>query len=306
MKNKFKFLLVLLVSIVFTPKVYASFTYDIEMDVDSTSVKKGSVTEIKVSLDNIQGDNDGIVTCSMNIFFDSNILLDSKIRTLNSWTMTTGNFYMFDTGDFVFDRTEMFIIPVKVNGNGSVKLFDIVCSDAVVEEITSDKSIEFTILANDKENNNQGNNTSQNDDNKTEDNNMDGGNKLDTKDSNANLSNIILSEGTIEFDSNVTEYEIEVTDFDKLEVTPIIESDTAHSIIDRNISEEDKSIVITVAAENGDSKTYRITVKEKTLANDYNSNDKEKNNKSYVPIFIGIICILVIINIVRVVKSKQK
>ena len=59
--------------------------------------------------------------------------------------------------------------------------------------------------------------------NKTED-------KNDVKDSNVNLSSIILSEGTIDdFDPNVLDYYIEVSDFDKLEVIPSSESSNAQT-----------------------------------------------------------------------------
>ena len=291
MKKTLNCLYLLMLFTLFIPRVYASFTYDINVEVETTSLKKGSLAELKVVLNNIKGDNKGIVTCSMNISFDNNILLDSKIRSLNSWTVTTGNFYIFDTRDIVFDNSEMFIVPVKVNGNGSVKLFNIMCSDGVTEESTSDKEIKFSIVSED--------------DNNT-DNNLINDN-VDTKVSNANLSNIILSEGTIDFDPNVTEYSVEISDFSKLEITPILESDKAQSVIDKNILMDNNNIVITVTAENGDTKVYTIYVEEKASIDD----NKEDNNISkdkniYTPIFIGIICVLVIINIIRIVKSKKK
>lgn len=301
MIKKFNYLFILLVSFLFIPRVYASLNYDIILDVGKTSVEKGSLVEVKVSLDNITGENQGIGACVMNISFDTNILLDSKIRTLNSWTLTTGDKYLFDTGNFVFSKSEMFVIPIKVNGNGNLKLFNIFCSDGENEIATGDKEIRFTIIEN-KPNNNSDNqikedNDSNNNDNTNQDNNLD-----EVMDSNANLSNIILSEGVIEFDPNVTEYSIEVNDFSKLQVTPELESDRAQSVIDRNITDSGNSILITVTAENGDTKVYTIYVSEKVKEVD----ESNSNNNVYVPIFIGIICVLVIINIIRIIKSKKR
>lgn len=304
MKKKFKYLFFGILLILFIPKVYA-FTYDINMTTKNTSVKKGSVSEIKVSLDNIKGDNKGIVVCEMKISFNGDIALDSKVRTLNSWTMTAGKKYLFETGDFVFDNSDMFVIPVKVNGNGSVKIFDIACSDAVVEAKADDNEMEFTVLS--ENNNTTGNNGASNNNGTTG--NKENNNKVEeTKSSNANLSNITLNEGIIEFDPNVTEYEIEVKDFSKLEVTPVAESDKAQIMVDKNILENSNSIVLTVTAENGDTKVYTIRVKEVSStvnSNNDNTTNDSKDNK-YIPIFIVIICILVIINIIRIVLRKKK
>lgn len=296
--KKINYVIILFISILLMPKVYASFTYDIVMEVNDTEVEKGSLKEIKVSLDNISGENQGIGVCVMNISFDNNITLDSQIRTLNSWTMTTGERYLFDTGNVATAKTAMFVIPVKVNGSGAVKLYGIHCSDGVDEIKTADKEINFTILDNTQHNNQENENNSNQ--NNSDNNNNNNETEEIVEDSNANLSNIILSEGTIDFDPNITEYSIEISDFNKLEITPVLESTKAQSVIDRNILEDSNSIVITVSAENGDTKVYTIYVKE------ISNNEVPKNKNTYVPIFIGIICVLVIINIVRIIKNRKK
>lgn len=293
--KKIKFIYVLLLFTVFIPKVYA-FTYDVSTSIDSTSVKSGTVKEIKVSLSNVQGTSDGIASCSLNVTFDSNILLNSKIRTLSGWTMTTGKFYLFDTGSAVTDSSEMFVIPVKVNGAGSVKLVDIVCSDGVTEVIGTNKEVRFTISDNTSENNNNQNNNNK-------DSNDDGDVEVGDS-SNCDLANIELSEGTIEFDPNVTEYSVKVDNIDDLEINPIIANNRASMFVDRNINEDgSNSFVITVNAPDGSSKVYTIYVESATGTTD-NSDDKSGFN--FTSIFIGIICVLVLINVIRIIISSRK
>ena len=180
----------------FIPHVYA-FTYELETNVDNTEVNIGDVKEIVVSLGNVQEINDGITSCSMNIQFDSNILLDSRVMVVENWSMNLGKMYVFEASNPVVDNSSMFIIPVKINGNGNIKLVDIVCSDGSDNVKINDKVISFTVLTNN--------------DNTT-------GNDGSTDSSNCDLSNIILSEGTIQFDSSVTEYNVSVSDIDNFEV----------------------------------------------------------------------------------------
>lgn len=286
--KKWKYIFVLLLFTVFVPKVYA-FTYDLEATVDSTSVKEGSVKEIKVSFKEVEGVLDGFGACSMNIELDSNISLNGNVKGLNGWTVMPGEVYSFDTSEAFVSNSEMFTIPVKVNNAGSVRLTNIMCSDGNTKESISDKTINFTI--------------SQNDDNNEEVPNDD----VDQPDveidpNSTNLANITLSEGTIEFDPEITEYNITVSDFENLQVSVETESDTSSYIIDKNDVEGNKSISIMVVALDETSKIYTIYVTEDDTANE--DDGSQKNN--YVPIFIGIICVLVFINIFRIVRNKKK
>lgn len=320
----YKYLFSLLVLTLFIPRVYA-FTYEIDASGYNTSVSVGQKQEITVSIKNIQGDTSGVGACSMNISFDSNISLDSRIRTLNTWSMTTGNFYMFDNGNMILEDSSIFVIPVKVNGEGSVKLTNIKCSDGVTNVNTSDKNIAFTIKtttnnnnsnsnsnntnnsnsnSNNTNNNNSNGNSGSNNNSSGVDNNNQQSNNEVLKSSNCDLSNIVLSEGTIEFDSAVTEYSIKINDIDKLEVTPVLDDKSASYTIDKNItSNGTNTIVITVKAQDGNTKIYTIYVESEEVVNEQ---DSDKKNNIYVPIFIGIICILVLINIIRIIKNKKK
>lgn len=284
--KKFNYAFVLLLLILYIPRVYA-FTFEMNTSISSTSVKKGTTTEIRVSLNNIQGTSDGIAACYLNIDFDDNIILNSEVRTLGSWSMEHEKIYLFDTGKAITNTGDMFVIPVKVNGEGSVKLSNIVCSDGNTNAKLDNKNINFTIVPSSSNNNVGGGNQQQGNNNQTV-----------KKDSNCDLSNIELSEGTIEFDSAITEYSIEISSIDDLVVTPILSSDKAtYDIIKNN-----NNVVITVRAEDGSDKVYTIYVEE---VNDKVDVEVEKKS-NYTPIFIVIIVVLVLINVIRIVINMKK
>lgn len=295
--KKIGYVLTFLVSVIFIPRVYA-LNYEISA-LDEISVTMGSKVEIDVAIENVTS-VDGVSVCSMNILFDKNIELESKPRTLGSWTMTTGNMYLFDTGSPVIDRSDMFTIPVVVNGNGSVQLTNILCSDGIDEVNVDNKKINFIVV------NGQANSNNVNNDEPTTNNKPDSdkpiGNEGNLKTSNCNLSDIKLSEGTIEFDSNVTEYEVNISNFDNFSVTPTLEDNTSSYVIDKKITEDGGNVVITVTSASGDIKKYTIY----TIAEDSDVVYEPVKKNNYVPIFIGIIVLLVLINVIRIGVSTKK
>lgn len=282
--------LFILLFALFIPKVYA-FTYDIGTNVENTSNDDKTLYEIKVSLKDIVGSDYGIGSCNLNILFHGNVKLESSVRSLESWTLTTGKFYLLDTGNPVKKSSDMLIIPVKVTGVGNVELSDIECFDDMTSVVIDNKIINLKYEEEDIDKPNGNSNSSNND------NSNDGEN--DIKNSNADLSDIILSDGNIVFDSSITEYYIDVTDFDSLTVEPVSVSNDV--VI--NIDKGDGKVVINVEAEDGTEKIYTIFVNE-NLNHDTLTED-DSNNK-YIPIFIGIIVILVLINIFRIIKKKNK
>lgn len=276
----------------FIPEVYA-FTYDLDTSVNTTSVIEGTVKEIKVNLKNVQGVSGGFGACSMKIELDSNILLNGDIRSGNGWTLMPGDIYAIETSSSFVSNSEMLVIPVKISDAGSVRLTNIECSDGETMETIADKTISFTIKedANTATKNDTTNNTDVdiNNDDKDSDNGY----------SSTDLIDIILNEGTIDFDPAVTEYTIKVSDFDALNVTPVLADKSSIYILDDNVIQNGKqSILITVQAQDGSTKAYVIYVDEEIV--------EEKDNNKYVPIFIGIICILVLINVVRIIKNLKK
>ena len=273
--KKLNYLFVLLMFSIFIPRVYA-FTYDVETVVSSLDVEIGTETEIKVGIRDIQGTSSGIKSCSLNVEFESGILLNSQVKTFDNWELTTGKVYSFSANNNVLNNSDLLIIPVKVNGDGRVKLTNINCSDGDSSSKIDDVSVSFTVI--------------------TDDNNSE--NVLDN--SNCDLSNIILSEGKINFNSKITEYYVEVSSFDNLVIEPVLVNDNATYNVEKT---KDKEIIINVMAPNGMSKEYTILVNE---VSDSTVNDKvEQDGNNYTPIFIGIICILVLINIFRIVKNRK-
>lgn len=270
------YLFCLLVFSIFVPKVYA-FTYNIETIVSSLDVEIGTETEIKVRLENIQGTDNGIKSCSLNLGFDNNVLLSSRVKTFDNWEFITGKNYTFKAVERVLDNTDLFVIPVKINGDASVSLTNINCSDGNDISELDDISIDFTTFSS--------------------------GNTLE--ENNCDLLNIKLSEGNINFNSKITEYYITVSSFDDLVVEPILVNDKATYSIEKT---EDKEIIIRVVASSGISKEYKILVNE---VDDLEVNDKEEeltnnSNNDYTFIFVGIIFILILINVLRIVKNRKR
>lgn len=85
----------------------------------------------------------------------------------------------------------------------------------------------------------------------------------DEKDNNTNLSKIEIQGYNIEFKPDVTEYTLKINKSDKtLDMIVETESDSSKYEIKNNTNLKNKSkVVITVTAENGDTKDYTITIK---------------------------------------------
>lgn len=85
----------------------------------------------------------------------------------------------------------------------------------------------------------------------------------DEKDNNTNLSKIEIQGYNIEFKPDVTEYTLKINKSDKtLDMIVETESDSSTYEIKNNTNLKNKSkVVITVTAENGDTKDYTITIK---------------------------------------------
>ena len=264
----------------FIPSVNA-----LKYDVDVKVTNKKNLYELKLTLINISDTDYGVGSCFMNISLSGNNSINGNVRTLNGWSMLSGTGYVFDTGSPALKNTDFAIIPIKVNSNGVVTLSNFYCSDGKEDVFVENKIINLKF---DSSLENQGNNDDADD---------------VILDSNCDLSNIILNKGNIEFDSNVTDYEIEVDNINSLVVDVVLSSDSAKYDVKKNKD----NVVINVTAEDGSEKTYIIYVKnsEKDVNNVNNVNNVNKN-QIYVPIFIGIMCVLVLINIVRVVNNMRK
>lgn len=287
----------------FMPKVYA-LSYDINLKSSSSlNLDKGSSSEVIMKLENINAGDSGISICIFDIKTTGGVVLNSNVRSLGSWSVTAGTHYMADTFEEIKTSSDVIAIPVKVNGDGSLIVSNITCSSEYEEKTTQDKTISFTVkkdniivnddkVNQDKEDNNIGGNTTEEDTSHEE-----------VKSSNCDLSNILISDGRIDFDSNILEYSVDVTDIESLTVTPVLADNKAsYDIIDGDIIDNKKTIKIIVKAENEITKTYTLYVSKKLVEDSVDSN---KNSMNYKIIFIGLITLLIIINLIRIIKKRQ-
>lgn len=106
-------------------------------------------------------------------------------------------------------------------------------------------------------------------------------NRKDKRSNNNNLTSIILSQGKINFDKNITEYTVNVTNkIDKINISYELEDkkSTAEFIGDKNLVEGDNIFVIKVTAENKEVKEYKINIIRETK-NETSENLKKINIK---------------------------
>lgn len=88
-------------------------------------------------------------------------------------------------------------------------------------------------------------------------------NRKDSRSNNNYLSNLTLSTGTIAFNKNTLNYNISVPfEITKINVTATAEDSKAKVVVNSpNLIEGDNTITITVTAENGQNRVYKILVK---------------------------------------------
>ncbi len=114
--------------------------------------------------------------------------------------------------------------------------------------------------------------------------------------SNANISNIEISNYLLNFDKNTLEYILTIKDEDKLDIKVYKEDNTSNYTIEGNNKLENNSIIRIISiAEDGTEKIYKINI----IKKDY--------DKTIKLIFTVIIAILVLINIIRIsinIRSK--
>lgn len=131
------------------------------------------------------------------------------------------------------------------------------------------------------------------------------------KSSNNNLKSLVIEGYEIDFDKDVLEYEITVdSDVDSLDITALVEDYGAWAKIEGNENfQEGKNIVtITVYAEDGSIKTYKLIVnkeaeKELTVIED---DEEEKSNINTEKIVIIILIILVVIGLLYLIFKKDE
>ena len=130
------------------------------------------------------------------------------------------------------------------------------------------------------------------------------------KSSNNNLSDIIIEGYEINFDKNVLEYEIKVgSDVSSLNISALVEHYGAWAKIEgnENFKEGENVVTITVYAEDGSLKTYKLLVnKEKAKSVAVEEEEKEEpQNLDSEKIVIIILIILVVIGLLYLIFKKE-
>lgn len=127
------------------------------------------------------------------------------------------------------------------------------------------------------------------------------------KSSNNNLSELKVEGYDIKFDKNTLEYEITVdSDVDSLDITALVEDSNAWVKIEGNdnFKEGKNEVKITVYAENGSSKTYKLLVNKKAEGKVL-VDEEEKSNVNTEKLVIIILIILVVVGLLYLIFKKD-
>ncbi len=130
--------------------------------------------------------------------------------------------------------------------------------------------------------------------------------------SNNNLSNIEIEGYDIDFDKDTLEYKIDVdSSVTSLNINAIVEDNNAWAKIEgnENFKEGENIVTITVYAQNGETKTYKLVVnkaaeKPKTVT-PIDDDDEEEESKSKEKVIIIILIILVVIGLLYLIFKKD-
>ena len=131
------------------------------------------------------------------------------------------------------------------------------------------------------------------------------------KSSNNNLSSLTIEGYEIDFDKNVLEYKITVgSDVTSLNISALVEDYSAWAKIEgnENFQEGENVVTITVYAQDGSTKTYRLLVNkeaEKTIVVDDEENNDESNINTEKVVII-ILIILVVIGLLYLIFKRDE
>jgi len=132
------------------------------------------------------------------------------------------------------------------------------------------------------------------------------------KSSNNNLSNIVIEGYEINFNKDTLEYSITVgSDVTSLNISALVEHYGAWAKIEgnENFQEGENTVTITVYAENGSSKSYKLLVnKEKAVEETPVVDDEEEkeNNVNTEKVVIIILIVLVVIGLLYLIFKKDE
>ena len=143
MKNIKYVVLVIISLIIFNIKVNAA-SYDMILEKDSGTISKGSNVDLYVTLKNISGISDGILTCEFSLENGTNVTINS-LTGVNSWNVTEGEKIVIDTTPGVTSNTRAVKINATINGDSTLKLTSVNCTDGEEEYSASDYTLYLSV-----------------------------------------------------------------------------------------------------------------------------------------------------------------
>lgn len=281
-----------------------------------STVKVGEVVSCEIS-----GETDTEVTSlEANINYGSEL---SYVSFANSgtWIGDASRGLLSLYGGEYSGKFKIGILKVKSNGVGnngislsSIVFYDDIQSGSVSKKVDS-VSVNLNVVTDQQPNANSNKNSSTGSTSNTTNKNSSGSSKTDTTKSNTqssvstskssdnNIKSLSIDGYTLDFDPNVTEYNLSIGNDDSLFFDLTLSSDKAEYTIEGNSELKNGSVIlINVIAEDESSKMYKINI-EKEVADD---NEKTTKNKYVKYIFIAIIVLLVLVNVIRLFKSLVK
>lgn len=132
------------------------------------------------------------------------------------------------------------------------------------------------------------------------------------KSSNNNLKDIVIEGYEIDFFKDVLEYKITVgSDVTSLDITALVEDGSAWAKIEgnENFKEGENEVIITVYAEDGNAKTYKLLVnkeKAKVVSPVVDDEKVEENKINTEKVVIIILIILVVIGLLYLIFKKDE
>ena len=250
--------------------------------------------------------------------FEASLTLEGEIKLINFtadrdvWVSGRENDGLDKISAFGGNNTQgnFNIGTLKFKNNGSsniitidnVIFYDTNYKPIVINTVSSKVNVKEentgigNITNNNESNGNDGSSTSDNKNNLD----VDNSNNTSTSDKEYYLSNIEIKGYEIDFSRDIYEYTLKIGNEDLLDITPVLEDNNSSYIITGNDKLVNGSVInIRVITEDNDEKVYTINIlKDKEI-------EVVKNN-NYKYIFIVIIGILLIINIVRLLRRRNK
>lgn len=250
--------------------------------------------------------------------FEAGLTLEGEIKLINFtadrdvWVSGRENDGLDKISAFGGNNTQgnFNIGTLKFKNNGSsniitidnVIFYDTNYKPIVINTVSSKVNVKEentgigNITNNNESNGNDGSSTSDNKNNLD----VDNSNNTSNSDKEYYLSNIEIKGYEIDFSRDIYEYTLKIGNEDLLDITPVLEDNNSSYIITGNDKLVNGSVInIRVITEDNDEKVYTINIlKDKEI-------EVVKNN-NYKYIFIVIIGILLIINIVRLLRRRNK